>query len=136
MTNGGIYTLGDFALTTSAVYVGDAIENLDGMTAATVQLRFQYGSGGTTVRAYCQVSADQGTTWCDVICVLYGTSSEVAIFNLSGLTPKTTAVVPTDGALTDDTAIDGILADRMRLKVVVTGTYAGQTVLSGRVSVR
>ena len=132
----GIVTLGDFALTASATYVGTAIEDLDGMTAATIQVKFAYGSGGTTARAYVQTSLDQGTTWIDIISVLHTTSSEVAVFNISGLTPKTTAIVPGDGALSDDTAIDGILGDRLRVKVVTTGTYAGQTVLSVRAAVR
>jgi len=134
----GMFSLGDFVLTTSATYVDDlfVVENLAGMTAATIQLRFQYGAGGTTARAYVQTSLDSGTTWIDIICVAYTTASEVAAFNISGLTPKTTAVAPSDGALADDTAIDGILGDRLRLKVLTTGTYSGQTVLSVRANVR
>jgi hypothetical protein len=60
----------------------------------------------------------------------------VKLLNFCGLTPKLTAVVPGDGALADDTAIDGLIGDRVRLKVVSTGTYAGSTVLSGRMVAR
>lgn len=136
MDNPGIYSLGDITITTAQTIAGDAVVELDGMLAALVQLRLAYGSGGTTIRVYVQCSADQATTWYDVACVLFGTASEVALLNLSALTPKTTQVVPTDGALADDTAVDGLLTDRMRLKVVSTGTYAGSTVLSARMVAR
>ena len=43
--------------------------------------------------------------------VSFGTASAVRAFNLSKLTPKTTEVTPSDGALADDTCVDGILND-------------------------
>ncbi len=132
----GLLDLGDHALNLAAIYIGTPLDKLDGMTACTLYLRFQYGSGGSTCKAYCQVSLDQETTWVDIACASFTTASEAVILNFSGLTPKLTQIVPTDGALADDTAIDGVLSDRMRLKIVTTGTYAGQTVLSGRVAVR
>lgn len=132
----GVFSLGDFTITAAGTQVGDVVTELDGMQAALLQLRLAYGSGGTTIRAYVQCSADQGTTWYDVACVLFGTASEVALLNLSALTPKTTQVTPTDGALADDTSIDGLITDRMRLKVVSTGTYAGSTLLSARLVAR
>ncbi|TIU02330.1 MAG: hypothetical protein E5W43_00880 [Mesorhizobium sp.] len=136
MDNPGVFSLGDFTITAAGTQVGDVVTGLDGMLAALLQLRLVYGSGGTTVKAYVQCSADQETTWYDVACVAFGTASEVALLNLSALTPKTTAVVPSDGALADDTVVDGLLTDRMRLKVVSVGTYAGQTVLSARLVAR
>lgn len=136
MDNPGTFNLGDLTITTAQTLIGDAIIELDGMQSALLQLRLAYGSGGSTIRAYVQCSADQATTWYDVACVLFGTASEVALLNLSALTPKTTQVTPTDGALADDTAVDGLITDRMRLKVVSTGTYAGSTVLSARMVAR
>lgn len=136
MLSPGVKDLGDFAITAAGTAVGTPITGLDGILAATVQLRLAYGSGGTSVRAYVQTSLDQGSTWVDLACVLFGTASEVAVLNFSGLTPKTTAVVPTDGSLADDTAIDGILGDRFRVKIVSTGTYAGSTVLTARLVAR
>ncbi len=134
--NIGVFGLGDLTLTTAGTQTGAPVTDLDGMTAVTLQLRLAYGSGGTSAKAYVQTSLDQGTTWVDIACVVFATASEVAILNLSGLTPKTSQVNPTDGALADDTALDGVLGDRLRLKVVSTGTYAGSTVLSGRALVR
>lgn len=136
MDSPGIYTLGDVNITAAGTQITDVIDGLDGMLAALLQLRFAYGSGGTAVKVYAQSSADDGTTWYDVACVVFGTASETELLNLSALTPKTTQVVPTDGTLADDTAVDGIIADRMRLKIVSTGTYAGNTLLSARLIAR
>lgn len=131
-----IQDLGDFTITSAGEQVGDWVDGLDGMSAVSIQARLAYGSGGTTARAYVQTSLDGGDTAIDVACILFGVASEVAVINLSGLTPKTTQVTPTDGALTDDTCVDGVLGDRLRVKLVSTGTYAGSTLLSVRAAVR
>lgn len=132
----GVYSLGDFSVGPAGTQTGDWVTGLDGMLAMLVQLRLAFGSGGASIRAYIQISSDQGTTACDMACVLFGTASEVAILNFSALTPKLTQIAPTDGALADDTAIDGLLTDRVRLKIVSTGVYAGSTVISARACVR
>ena len=136
MISPGIKSLGDFAIAAAGTFVGDWVSDLDGLLAAAAQLRFTGGSGGTSVKAYLQTSLDQGTTAVDIACVVFETTAEVAALNFSALTPKLTQVIPTDGALADDTAIDGILGDRFRLKYVVTGAYSGSPVLSGRLCVR
>lgn len=144
MISPGVYNLGDYALTTAVTGQvitdgGDGvayIEDLEGMLAATVQFKFTYGSGGTNCKAFLQTSLDQNSTWIDVACVLFELASETRIVNLSGLTPKTTSVTPTDGTLTDDTALDGVLGDRFRVKITSTGTYAGSTSLSVRMQAR
>jgi hypothetical protein len=132
----GIQSLGDFTVTAAGTVTGEWVSSFDSLLGLTMQLRLAYGSGGTNVKAYLQTSLDQGTTPIDIACVVFGTASEVAVLNFSGLTPKTTQVTPADGALTDDTAVDGVLGDRFRVKVVSTGTYAGSTVLSARVQAR
>ena len=143
----GIYNLGDRVITgamsgevitegndsgASVEYVGD----LEGMLAASLEIRFIYGSGGTSGKVYIQTSLNQGSTWIDVVCVTFTTSSLDKVVNLSGLTPKTTAVVVTDGALGDDTCLGGFLGDRWRSKVTTIGTYAGSTSLSVRLVAR
>ena len=97
---------------------------------------FAYGSGGTAIKAYLQTSLDQGITAIDVACFTFAMAGAVKARNLSALTPQTSDVVPTDGALADDTSVDGVLGDRFRLKIVSTGTYGGSTVLSGRLVTR
>lgn len=128
-TNG---SASDLSVTTAATTNCTAVTGLTGMQSLTVSLRFAYGSGGTNVKAYLQTSLDGGNTWIDIACVVFGTASEHAVLNFSALTPKTTQVTPSDGAMTDDTALDGILGDRVRLKAISTGTYAGNTALVGR----
>lgn len=130
MLTPGYQSLGNTTITAAGTYTGDAVTGLEGMLALTVALRFVYGSGGTNAKAYVQTSFDQGTTWVDIACVLFETANESKLVNLSGLTPKTTQVTPTDGSLADDTAVDGLLGDRVRLKIVSTGTYGGSTLLS------
>ncbi|WLB14824.1 hypothetical protein QIH87_49800 (plasmid) [Bradyrhizobium elkanii] len=129
MLSPGYKSLGTFSITVAGTAVGDWVTGLEGCLSILAQMRLVYGSGGTTVRAYLQTSADNGDTPIDVACVLFGTASENAVLNLSALTPKTTQVTPSDGAMTDDTNVDGIIGDRFRVKVVSTGTYAGSTQL-------
>ena len=136
MISPGIKSLGDFTIAAAGTFVGDWVEGLEGLLALAAQIRLAYGSGGTSIKAYLQTSLDQGATPIDVACFTFSTSSAVKARNLSALTPKLTDVTPTDGALADDTSVDGVLGDRFRLKVVSTGTYGGSTVLSGRISAR
>jgi hypothetical protein len=116
--------------------VGDWVEDMQGALAVLAHIRLAYGSGGSTIKAYLQTSADQGVTPVDIACCTFATASAVKVRNLSALTPKTTDVVPTDGTLADDTSVDGVLGDRFRLKIVSTGTYGGSTTLSGRLCAR
>lgn len=136
MDEPGLYSLGDFPVTTAGTQTGDWVENLEGMLAAMVSLRLAYGTGGTSVKAYVQSTPDDGTTVCDIACVVFGTAAEHQLLNFSALTPKLTQITPTDGTLADDTAIDGLLGTKLRLKIVSTGTYGGSTVLSGRLTAR
>jgi hypothetical protein len=143
MNTPGVYDLGSISLTVpltaQVITVGSAndqhLDPLDGMLSASIQIRFAYGSGGATCKVYVQTSLDQGTTWVDVICATFTTASGNKAFNLSGLTPRTMAVTPADGALADDTAVDGILGDWWRAKVTSTGTYAN-TSLAIRLTAR
>jgi hypothetical protein len=97
----------------------------------TIQCNFTYGSGGTSADAYVQTSLDGDTTWVDVAQCHFTTSSLRELFNLSALTPVTTAYTATDGTITANTSKDGLLGSKIRVKYVTTGTYAGD-VQSGR----
>jgi hypothetical protein len=132
MDNPGIVNFGDFGIGAAGTQLGTAQIGLQGVKAMSLFARFAYGSGGTTARVFFQTSLDQGVTWIDVACILFTTAGDVRVENLSGLTPKTTPSVITDGALADNTCLDGILGDTWRTKVVTTGTYAGGTLLSLR----
>ncbi len=137
MLNPGIYSLGDQVITTAVTaLVLTPVIDLDGLTAITLQVRFAPVSGGTTCKAWVQTSLDQGQTWMDVFCADFTTTAGFKIVTLSGLTPRTTVLAPTDASLADDTAVDGVLGDRLRLKVTSTGTFGSGSVLSARVACR
>lgn len=131
----GITTNGsasDLTITTAGTVACTAITSLIGMQSLTVSMRLAYGSGGTTVKAYLQTSLDGGNTWDDILCWAPANANAGKRWNFSAQTPVD-AVTPTDGAMADNTRQDGILGDRVRLKVVSTGIYAGNTVLTGRI---
>lgn len=134
MDNPGIYSLGDIGITAADTVEGEPITGLAGVSEIDVQLRFAYGSGGTTIKAFVQSSLDQGTTWFDLWCMSGATASKTRARRLK---PDGVEQTPTDGALADDTVAIGIvLGDRFRLKLVSTGTYAGNTLLSARIHAR
>lgn len=136
MFNPGDYSLCDLSLTTALASVAQTpIQNLEGIHAATIIFKLAWGSGGTTVRAYVQVTLDDGQTWIDIACFSFTTASATRVINLSGLTPITSPVTPADGALADNTYIDGLLGSAMRVKLLTTGTYANTTV-SVKISAR
>jgi hypothetical protein len=137
MLNPGIYSLGDQVITIAvAGLVLTPVVDLDGLTAITLQVRFAPVSGGTTCKAWVQTSLDQGQTWADIFCAAFTTAAGFKIVTLSGLTPRTTVLAPTDAGLADDTVVDGVLGDRLRLKITSTGTFGSGSVISARVACR
>jgi hypothetical protein len=124
MMNPGIYSLGDQVITTPVTgLVLAPVVDLDGLTAITLQVRFAPVSGGTTCKAWVQTSLDQGQTWADIFYAAFTTTAGIKIVNLSGLTPRTTVLTPADATLADDTVVDGVLGDRLRLKITSTGIF-------------
>ena len=141
-----IFSLGDeaitIAVTNSVITDGVSsqgiaqpfIDGLDWMAAVTLQANFTWGSGGTNLKVDIETSLDQGLSWVPIARFAFLQASAEKLFNLSGLTPKTTVVIP--ATLSDDTVIDGILGDRLRARITSTGTYAGNTSVSVRAAVR
>lgn len=121
---------GAFSIASAGTFIGDWVEDLDGILALSLQAQFLYGSGGTSVTVYVQTSIDQGQTPIDIAALQFTTASATSIVNLSGLTPKTTPAVPSQQALAAGTCLDGVLGDRFRAVVVVVGTYAASTILN------
>lgn len=102
-----------------------------GFRELTVEAVFVYGgSGGTSVDAYVQTSFDGGTTWCDVCNFHSTTSSASGIYNLSSATPVTSIATPSDGGLSANSAVDGLLGNFFRTKWTSVGTYSAGTTLS------
>lgn len=135
MLNPGTYALADKPITTASNEAQAPITDLEGMTAATIQARFAYGTGGTSAKVYVATSLDGGTTWVDIACFAFTNAGGVKVVNVSGLASRTLPIVPTDGALADDTTVDGVLGDRLRARIVTTGTYSN-SLLTVRAVVR
>lgn len=142
MNNPGIFSLGDLTITAAGTQTGAWLTDLDGMAGFVYQCRFAYGSGGNDCRVFLQASFDQGTTAVDLDCAVFDTTSDMLVLSFdggnvqqrSGSPPE--SFTPTDGALADNSSIDGLMPDRLRVKIVSTGTYAGSTVVSPRIVAR
>jgi hypothetical protein len=91
--------------------------------------KFVYGSSGTSVKAYIQTSFDGGTTWCDIACFTFTTATANKVMSINHAASVLASYTPLDGAISDDTAKDGLLGDSLRVKLTTTGTYAGTTTL-------
>jgi hypothetical protein len=112
------------ATTTSPVY--QAIGNVLDMT---LQANFTRGSGGAACDVFVQTSID-GVNWTDIANFHFTTSSQRYMFNLSSSTPVTAQYTATDGTLTANTCVDGILGSQFRCKYSSSGTYGGNTSLT------
>jgi hypothetical protein len=135
MIRPGPKDLGDHTVAAAGTIVGDWVSGLEGVRSVSWQLRFAYGSGGSTIKAYLQTSLDQGTTAIDIACIAMTTANLRKGFNISA--DITTALLTFgDGVLSDDTYVDGILGDRFRTKLISTGTYGGSSLVSSRIVAR
>ena len=107
------------------------ITDLGGMKHLTVEAKFLYGAGGTTVDAYIQTSLDGGVSWIDIMQFAFTTAAANKVSSVTScIAPAAQAFSPSDGALTSNTIIQGVLGDRIRLKYVTVGTYSGATSLA------
>jgi hypothetical protein len=97
-----------------------------------VQANLVRAAGGATCRVYIQTSFDEGATWCDIMCLHMVNASErlvgavCATITLGGAT-----ITPSDGALADDTLIQGVLGDFIRMRMTVAGGYTATLRVDG-----
>jgi hypothetical protein len=92
-----------------------------------IQGNFTYGSGGTNATAYVQTSIDGGITWCDVASFQWTTASARKVSAVTTYVALAAATTCTDGSLTANTILNGLLGNMYRVKYTTTGTYAGGT---------
>jgi hypothetical protein len=106
------------------------LTHLDDTNQVIVAGLFTYGSGGTSAKAWLQTSFDNGATWVDVasLAFLTTTASKISVLS-ANVAPGSQAFAPTEGSLADNTVVNGAIGDRMRVKVITAGTYAGGTTL-------
>lgn len=100
-----------------------------GANYLAVEAKFLYGAGGTSVDAYIQTSLDYGVTWVDVMNFSFTTAAASKISAICSRIALAAAITPTDGTLTSNTILNGLVGDRLRVKYVTVGTYTGATSL-------
>jgi hypothetical protein len=132
MENPGVFTLTTLQIDQPKTALVDWTRDLDGMSAVTLQASFHYGSGGTNCSAIVVTSLDGGQTQIQIARFDFTAASAIKTANLSGLLSK---AVATYSDLNSEGVNDGLLGDRLAVKLITTGTYSG-TVLSVRAAVR
>lgn len=116
----------DWQVTVAGTYVGAWVTDLAGMTSLAAQVRMLWGSGGTSIKAYVQSSLDQGNTAYDVALVNFLAASRTAIFSIQQTTSA--MLTPVEAGAEAESVPVPVLGDRLRLKLVVVGTYVNTTV--------
>lgn len=102
------------------------VHNLpDDCKGLTVMCNFDSGTSGTSAKVYIQTTFDGGTTWTDIMAFAFTTSDDTKYLGVREETAIAADHVSTTGALTDDTAVSGILGRKVRAQIVTTGTYVG-----------
>jgi len=129
--NGVSVTLCNKTITTALTKAAqETITGLTGLGSLALQAIFTYGSGGTSANAFVQTSLDGGVTWIDIACFAFLTTTATKVSALTmHLAPTTQAFAPGNGALADDTVVNGVIGDRVRVILTTVGTYAGSTTL-------
>jgi hypothetical protein len=127
LTMGGV---GAFSVVAAGTYLGDWVAGFAGILAASFQAQFLFGSGSGAATLYIQTSVDQGQTPIDVAAIQFSNASETAFVNLSGLTPRAVFDIPTQQSLAAGAVNDGVLGDRFRAVLLVTGAYNNGTLLN------
>lgn len=120
-------TLLELALGVAAAnqVTGVSCPDLDSQRGVLLQANCVGPTGGTSIDAYVQTSADGGETWYDVANFHFTTSAGIKAFNLSSKTPVTSQAALASASLSANTALDGLLGDRLRVLWTSVGTYTG-----------
>lgn len=134
MISPGCYLLAGLTITAPITQSQTPIYNLEGVTALTLFARLAYGAGGTSVKVDIETSLDDGGVWLPIGRFAFALASASKMLALSGLTQILAAATP--ATLSDDTAIGGVLGDRVRATVTTLGTYSSNTLLDVRMAAR
>jgi hypothetical protein len=109
--------------------VGQVIKARSAPRYLLVEAAFAYGSGGTTAKAWVQTRVSGGT-WRDIMAFAFTTAAAKKFSAVNGAIALAAAIAVSDGALADDTILNGFLGSEFRVKYTTTGTYAGATSLT------
>ena len=132
----GLFVLMATQITIADTYTSDWSDNFTGCEHLSVQFRLEYGSGGSTCSVFLQSSIDDGETAYDIGSFQFTTGATRLAVISNAIAQGSAFITPGDAALTNNTFLHGLVGPRLRAKAVVTGTYAGSTVVSVRVNAR
>ena len=114
----------------AGTFTSDEVSIPYGADLVQVQSTFVRAGGGTTTDVFIQTSLDNGSTWIDIMQFALATTTATRVSAVRSSIALSANVTPTDGALTDNTILDGLIGDRLRAKTVVVGTYSGASSLA------
>lgn len=117
-------------LAAAETIIGDPVAIPFGTRLLSFEVKLVVAGGGTSTKVYFQTTLDGGATWIDIACLAFttSTSSKVSAVKANvAVTPNTT---PTDGTMTDNQILDGLIGDRIRARAAVVGTYTGASSLT------
>lgn len=113
---------------TAGTFTTTPVTQISGMSYMAVQAALTMGLGGTSCSVYVQTSLDGGVTWIDIASFAFATTTATKVSAVNTQTALAANITPTDGTLTPNTIVNGLLGDRLRVKYVVVGTYTGATI--------
>ena len=114
----------------AGTYTSDEVSIQYGADVLAVQAVFTRAGGGTTTDVFIQTSLDNGSTWIDIIQFALTTTTVTKVSAVRSSIALAANVTPTDGGLSDNSILDGLLGDRIRVKTVVVGSYTGASALT------
>lgn len=108
---------------TGPVVVGLAQANYLGLLAVYV-----FTSGTTvSVTGYVQTSFDGGASWFDIAAINFTTTTQTKVAAVTSRVAAPAPALVTDATLANNTVVNGLLGDRLRVKTVTSGTTPSAT---------
>ena len=110
----------------------------DSCRGLTAECVFVDGGGGTNIKVYIQTSLDsigsstdggKPQVWFDIMCFAFGTDAGRKLLKVREETAVVADHVETADALTDDTAVSGLIGTYVRARIVTTGTYVATSTI-------
>lgn len=99
---------------------------VEGLRDLLVEAKFLYGADGTTLKVWVQTRV-KGGTWRDIMNFAFTTTALTKFQKTSISIALAANIATSDAALSDNTILDGMLGDEVRVKYTSTGTYSGAT---------
>lgn len=124
-------TLGTAQLTSAVTNsVVTTVTGLTNMNRLHLAARFTYvtsGSPSPTLKVNVLTSLDEGSNWFTIATFAFGEASANKYLSCIGTKGVNATVALTSVALSDDTSINDLLGDRIRMTVTSTNDYASGT---------